>query len=678
MIPHETEPPLPKSFRYAIAGALLAGLALAGYVALSTRGRDDPPPGAETPRASAPTGAPQRVEKGGVVVELSVHGPASSGTESRPLQEGDPAQVRFRMTDATSGLPLRGLSPSAWLDVGRALPGKAEEQQECKDRISLYLQGLVGVRPLVDLNSYYLLVLNQDASISVIDPLVGMTGKTNLYATIVLERPGADWLKSRDARSLFVSMPRAGKVAVVDTEAFQVKARVEVGQEPTRLALQPDGRYLWIGNNASSAGESGVTVLDTESLEPVARIPTGRGHHELAFTSDDRYAFVSNRDEGTVSVIDIAKLQKVKDLKTGPLPISLAFSSLSQVLYVADGKDGSITLIDGSSLAERTRLTTAPGLGPMRFSQDGRWGLVVNPTEHAVYVIDAAENRLAHTVPVEGQPYQVTFTRAFAYVRLLDSERVGMINLSTLGGERKPTTQSFAAGAAAPKRVGDLSIAASIAQAATEAAVFVTNPADNTTYFYMEGMNAPMGSFGNYGHNARAVEVVDRSLKEIEPGVYAAQIRIPTAARYDVAFLLDSPRVVHCFSLEAKENPDAKQASGPLELEYQDFPTRLTAGETPRLRFKLHEASTRRPATGLEDVRVLTYVAPGRQRAEVAAREVEKGVYEAQPTLASAGAYYVYVSVPSKKVGYGALPFRTFSVGARAEEEEASRDTPSR
>jgi hypothetical protein len=194
----------------------------------------------------------------------------------------------------------------------------------------------------------------------------------------------------------------------------------------------------------------------------------------------------------------------------------------------------------------------------------------------------------------------------------------------------------------------------------------------------MEGMNAPMGSFGNYGHNARAVEVVDRSLKELEPGVYSARVQLPAAARYDVAFLLESPRVVHCFSLEAKENPGVKRASGPLELEYQDFPTRLTQGETPRLRFKLHEASTRRPVTGLEDVRVLTYAAPGRLRAEVSAREVAEGVYEAQPTLTSTGAYYVYVSVPSKKVGYGELPYRTLSVGARAEKQEASRVTPPR
>ncbi|EPX62745.1 hypothetical protein D187_008933 [Cystobacter fuscus DSM 2262] len=625
---------------------------------------------------SEPTQGPQRLVKNGVVVEFSLLHPGDTSGPPRPLMEGDEAEVRLRMTDASSGLPLRGLSPSAWMDLGHLLSDKADVQQECKDRVGVYLKGLVGIRPLIDLNSYYLLVLNKDPSISVIDPVVGMTGKTSLYTTVVLERPGADWVKSLDQKRLYVSMPRAGAVAVVDANVFRVEARVQAGEEPTRVALQPDGHYLWVGNDASEPARSGVTVIDTQTLKPAATIATGRGHHEIVFSSDDRYAFVSNRDEGTISVISIARLEKVKDLKAGPLPISLAYSPLSRVLYVADGKEGTVTAFDGARLEEVARLSARPGLGPMRFSQDGRWGLIVNPAEHVVYVVDAAENQFVHGIPVSGQPYQVSFTRAFAYVRLLDSERVEMINLSTLGRGKQPTVQGFAAGQSAPKLAGDLSLADSITQASTEAAVFVASPSDNTTSFYMEGMNAAMGSFGNYGHNARAVQVVDRSLSEVEPGVYSARLRLPVAGRYDVALLLDAPRVLHCFQVEAKANPALKKALGALEIEYLDAPARLVVGQKPLLRFRLRDASTHQPATGLEEVKVLTYAAPGRQRAEVAARELGEGVYEVEPSLPRAGSYYLYVAVPELKLKYGDLPYRTLWVGGMSQnqtkrEEEA-------
>ena len=81
--------------------------------------------------------------------------------------------------------------------------------------------------------------------------------------------------------------------------------------------------------------------------------------------------------------------------------------------------------------------------------------------------------------------------------------------------------------------------------------MLIVNPADNTTYFYMEGMNAPASNYKVYGASARAVTVVDRSLREIEPGLYASKVKIPATGRYDVAFLLDTPQMLHCFSESA-------------------------------------------------------------------------------------------------------------------------------
>ena len=72
------------------------------------------------------------------------------------------------------------------------------------------------------------------------------------------------------------------------------------------------------------------------------------------------------------------------DIETGEVPISLAFSDLGNELYAADGKSGEITVVDVGKLEIRKRIQSKPGLGPMRFSQDERWGLVVNPIENEV------------------------------------------------------------------------------------------------------------------------------------------------------------------------------------------------------------------------------------------------------------------------------------------------------
>jgi YVTN family beta-propeller protein len=605
--------------------------------------------------AAVPAAGTGRVVRDGVVVDFSIL-PSDAGRTST-LVEGEYANVRFRMSDAASGRPVPGLKPAAWMDMSGVVGGKAGEQRACKDKVALYLQGSVGIRPMVDLNSYYLLVLNQDASVSVIDPVVSMTGSTSLFATVVLKRPAADWTKSLDQKRLYLSLPRAGEVTVVDAETFKVVAGIPAGAEPMRLALQPDGRRLWVGDDAKEPGKGGVTVIDTETSSVVATIPTGSGHHEIALAGD-RVAFVTNRESGTVTAIDAQTLERLKDLATGPLPIAVAYSPLSASIYVADGKSGVIAVIDPSRVEIVARIETKPGLGPLRFTQDGRWGFAVNPTARTVFVVDATENRLVHAIPLDGQPYQVSFTRAFAYVRLLDSDQVKMVNLLSLGADRKPTVQGFGAGTGTPKQAGDLSAADSVAQAATEAAVFVVNPADSNTYFYMEGMNAPMGSFGGYGHAARAVAVVDRSLKEVEPGVYSGKVRIPVAGQYDVAFLLDNPRILHCFSAEAQENPVLRKDGRAMTAEFLDLPLRAVQGVPLVVRVKLLDVSTRAARAGLRDVRVLHHASSGGPRGEVAATEVGDGVYEARFVPEQAGVHYLLLSVPSQKARPNELPFR--------------------
>lgn len=600
---------------------------------------------------------PQRVAKDGVEVRFSAR-PVADGA---PLMEGGVAEVRFEIVDQASGQPVRSAAPAAWMDLAEVIRARGDgpEVRSCRDKIALYLKGVVGIRPIVDLNSYSMVVLNKDASLTVIDPNVSMAGSTSTLAQLRLKAPGMDWAQDSARKLLFVSMPQAGQVAAVDTDSFKLRGDIPAGPEPTRVALQPDGKYLWVGNDARDAAKSGVTVIDADTLAPLTSIATGAGHHELAISGDSRRVFVSNREAGSVTVIDAATQRRLHDIATGPMPIALAFGALSRSLYVADGRDGSVAVIDGEGQALRKRIALQPGIGPMRFSPDGRHALVLNPSAQKVFVIDASSDELIHTLDLPGQPFQLNFTRGFAYVRLLDSERVMMVNLGTLGRGKKPTVQSFAAGAAPPKYAGDLVLADSITPASAEAAVFVVSPADNTTYFYMEGMNAPSSNYLARGYEARAITVVDRSLKEIEPGVYASRVKLPAAGRFDVAFQLDTPKLLHCFSAEVQRDPQLARARRPVAVEYLIDERTVKSGQTLALRFRLVEPGSGAPRQGLRDARVQYYLAPGRGRAEVAAREVGEGVYEALLPIEQAGAYFVHAGSPSLNARPQDLPYLT-------------------
>jgi YVTN family beta-propeller protein len=619
--------------------------------------------------AQTKSAASGQLVKHGIVVDFEAF-PVGGSAEG--LVEGQLAEMRFRLTEEATGAPVTGITPGVWMDMGQVLQGNSgAEQKSCKEKIALYLKGVVGIRPMLDLNSYYIVVMNKEGSLSIIDPLVSMVGKTSTLGMIRLRGPGSDWVKSADEKRLFVSIPNTGHLAVVDTDAFKLATDIEVGERPTRVALQPDGRFVWVGNNADSAAASGVTVVDTSNFTVVASIATGAGHHEIAFTEDNRYAFVSNRDSGTVSVIDVETREKIQDIATGPVPISLAYSALSQSLYVSDGSAGTVTVIDGSDLEIEQQIALDSGLGPLRFTPDNRYALTVNPSKNVVFVIDAAGNKHIQTIEVAGKPFQLAFSRAFAYVRSLASERVTMINLVSLGEGKEPIVMGFEAGAVAPQFAGDLPLADSVTFTTTEAAVFVVNPADNTTYFYMEGMNAPAGNYKVFGASARAATVVDRSLREEEPGVFVSTVKIPAAGRYDVAFMLNTPELLHCFSASASANPLLENSVGGIALEYLQNDRLAPAGSEFSLRFRLSDSGTGQPKSGLKDVSVRYFRTPGADRREVFAEEEGDGVYRAQLPIGRAGGYYAYVGIRSQNVGYNELPY--FSLAATRQSTETKQ-----
>ena len=609
----------------------------------------------------------------GMAVDFSVE-PLVPERTGGQVMEGDFATISFRISSAEDHEPLQGVYPGVWVDLVQTAEGeKKGVSLDCKNRVGNYLQGLVGMRPMIDLNSYFVMVLNQDPSISVIDPVVGITGITSLYTSIPLERPGADWAKTTDEKWLYVTMPRAGKVAAINLDTFKVEKNLPAGEMPMRAAIQPDEEYLWIGNDVQGGVKSGVTVIDIDTGEIVKSIDTGAGHHEISFSSDSRRAFVTNRESGAVTVIDTGKLEVIGHVDTGSVPISVAYSPLSDAAYAADGLSGVITVIDPESGLSFEKIQAKPGLGPMRFSNDGRWGFVVNPNENLVFIIDASTNRLAHTVKVDNKPFQVALTETFAYIRSLDSERIAMINLQELNRGGDVIVNNFAAGVYPPGQVNDIRIADAMIPAAQDAAVLVASPADATVYYYMEGMNAPMGAFRNYGHKPRAVQIANRALKELEPGVYSTTVKVPMAGTFEIAFLNEAPQFLHCFTMEAAVNPKLERASDPVAVEYLNEREALVAGDEMKLRFRLYQPGSGKTFVDAGGVAVKYFRAPRFDLTEMVATHVGEGIYEATLPFRSAGSYYIYIAAPGLNAGYKDLNYKTVLVGKASTSQAARR-----
>lgn len=548
--------------------------------------------------------ATQKFEQDGLTIEL---------LQPDSVVEGKDALLRFSIR-AADGTPLGGIRPAAWIDAKGAVP--------CREKIQSFLGGTLRARPQVDLNTYYILTLNAEASLAVIDPLLGFGG-SKLLTAIALQSPGTDWALSADQKRVFVAMPLVNRVAVVDTETWSVVKNIDVGLKPSRLALRESLFVL---------SESSLSVIDPATLNVMRTADIGKGPHQIAF--DAGRAYVS----GTASrTIDAQTVLVDAD--------ALAYSPLSESVYAIDTESGVIS-IAGTG----TRIQAKPGINSIQFAPGGRWGFITNAKENAVHVLDASTAKLVTTArDVGASPDQIAFTDEFAYVRAAGSDQVKLIRLAALATDPEVSMATFPAGQLPPAAAKAESYAAAIVPAPEPKAVLVANPADRTVYYYMEGMAAPMGNFVAKGRTPKAVLVLDRSLRETEPSVFSIRTKVPAAGKYDVAFFLNEPRLVHCFDLEVAADPHApkKAIERTVKIEPIIDDKKIRAGGDVEVKFRLTDGATRELHRGVRDVRALAFLAPGTWQKRVMAVAGDDGLYRVRIPVPEPGVYYLFLESPS-------------------------------
>ena len=602
----------------------------------------------------------QTVERDGIEVAFFADPVGDSANE---FYAGDDLHFRFRITDAT-GTAVRNAYPAAWVD--RAESNEATTHEMAVRKAESFIRHSLLSQPELNLNSYFVMSLNDDGTVTIVDPLFTFGG-TKLLAMLQLDGPGEDWVLTSDQSRVFVSIPASRSIAVISTADWKIVETIPVKQTPGRVALQPDGHYLWVATNGV---DSGVTVIEAESLDIAAEIPTGSGTHELAFDPDDRHAFVTNSESGTVTIVDVASLKIKSVIETGRRPVSIAWGKRANQVYVTHASSDGI-----ASFNVRGRITQriavpppktnisndqgvlstevqgqGPALGEIRFEPKGRFAFVVDSQNDRILIVDSSIAQVVREAPVQLHPHQIAFSDELAYVRHLGSEIVQMIPLKDLGERGHAVSLvEFPGGQKRPNEGLLSSLAPAIVQAPGANAVLVANPADRAVYFYKEGMAAPMGSFTNYGQEPRAVLAVDRSLKErFGEGVYETTARLSQPGRYDVVFLLDTPRVVHAFLIDVHENPQRVAAIKRERLEIRTSVNgdSVVAGKPVDVAFSVERGDQPVASEVLGRCNVRVMLAPGVWHSKLKLNSVKGGEGTLTFIPPRQGTYYLYLQSP--------------------------------
>ncbi|HYP00206.1 MAG TPA: YncE family protein [Pyrinomonadaceae bacterium] len=603
-----------------------------------------------------PASITQRVEKEGIAVDFSLVATPPAGAEKpAALVAGADAVATFRVTDARTGQPLAGLHPNAWFS-SRLASAEATTDTQCKDKIRTFMGGLLSARADLDLNSYLLLSLNHDRTLTFTNPQIAFS-KTKLESIVQLPGNGADFVLGKNKENLYITLPEQSAVVVVNTITRKITDTItlEGKRKPMRIALEPDGSHVWVGLDDSPL----VAVIDTATNKLVNTVAVGAGLHNITFTADSRFAYVTNTASDTVSAIDTKTLAKVADLPVGKTPVPAAYSAASRLVYVAALNGAGITAIDPATQKVVATIPVARGVVALAFEPSGRYGLAVNQVESTVSVLDSATNKIVGASGVVKSPDQITFTGRYAYVRGTASEKFSLVELNSLGKEKISVVDVQAGQRAPSTSPGDLGVASMIVPTPEGNSVMIAHAPDQMIYFYVDGMMAPMGTLSNYKRRPRGILLLDRSLTEIAPGTYAAPVKLSRAGSYDVPVLINENRIAHCFQATVGKSPgaQAEEEKSTLVVTASFAGQSFKAGAGVPLRFKLTDSISNQPITGLEDVQVLVFEPPGVWQQRQWAKEVGAGEYEITQVFPHAGMFNVMVRVASRGVTFADLPF---------------------
>ena len=261
------------------------------------------------------------------------------------------------------------------------------------------------VAPALAQDYTILAVSHTDNKVSEVDPITGET----LREFVV---PG-EWFGethegavSPDSRTIYVSVPYAKQVIILDLDTFeqrgvieseyfsrppQVRGFARIGRrestssDPHGVALNNDGTKLYI--TVQYAEVPGVVVYDLEA-ETAKKIDTViAGNYLWVHPKTDKLYFPTRNDRVIVIDTKTDRILRVIQLQQGSRPAGVDFGGPNDEVWVNGDGDGSVTVID--STTDEVITVIQPrigGAGRVAVSPNGRLAAAAHGKE--VSIID--------------------------------------------------------------------------------------------------------------------------------------------------------------------------------------------------------------------------------------------------------------------------------------------------
>jgi YVTN family beta-propeller protein len=147
----------------------------------------------------------------------------------------------------------------------------------------------------------------------------------------------------------YVTDGTANTVAVLDLVYLRQDRVLQVGQNPTGLAVNPVRNEIY----AVNAGSDSVTVIDATDNKVTATIGVHRQPYFIDVAADGKRGYVANSGANTVSVLDLEHHREIAVAATGEQPGMARIAPDMRSLVVTNRGSGSVSVYSVSNSTTR-------------------------------------------------------------------------------------------------------------------------------------------------------------------------------------------------------------------------------------------------------------------------------------------------------------------------------------
>lgn len=142
----------------------------------------------------------------------------------------------------------------------------------------------------------------------------------------------------------YVSNGGSNTVTVLDLVYMRQDRTLQVGTQPTGIAVNPKRNEVYVVNTGTASGNGSVSVIDTDANRVVATIPVHKLPYLIEVDSAGHRAYVANSGSNTVSVIDLDRRREIAVAGTGEQPGLVRVSPDMRSLVVTNRRSGSVSI----------------------------------------------------------------------------------------------------------------------------------------------------------------------------------------------------------------------------------------------------------------------------------------------------------------------------------------------